>query len=112
MTMSYPGRVIKLGETDARIVKAVKTALNRALVIQRRPEERLDVTNPHFGPRTKQAVQLFQAQYLDAEGRPLKMDGEIGSITWAALFGADSVPLVERSDDALLARALDIAAGE
>lgn len=112
MPMPYPGRVIKLGERDARVVKAVKTALNRALVLSRRPGERLDPDNPHFGPKTKQAVKLFQAQHVDAEGRPLKMDGEIGSITWAVLFGADSVPAIDRSDDALLARALDIAAGE
>lgn len=112
MSMPYPGRVIKLGETDARIVKAVKAALNRALVIQRRPDERLDPDNPHFGPRTRQAVKLFQAQHVDAEGRPLKMDGEVGSITWAVLFGADSVPAADRSDDVLLARTLAIAAAE
>ena len=112
MSTPYPGRVIKLGETDARIVKAVKAALNRVLVIQRRPDERLDPDNPHFGPRTRQAVKLFQAQHVDAEGRPLKMDGEIGSITWAALFGADSVPVAQHSDDVLLARVLAIAAGE
>jgi hypothetical protein len=29
----------------------------------------------------KQAVKLFQARNVDAEGRPLKQDGEIGALT-------------------------------
>ena len=32
--MKYPGRVIKAGEADARIVKALKTALNQALALK------------------------------------------------------------------------------
>lgn len=112
MAMKYPGRVIKLGEQDARIVRAVKIALNRALAVQRRPELRLDPENPRFGPSTKQAVQLFQARHVDAEGRPLKVDGQIGSITWAVLFGPETVPAAPQATDPLLARVLEIAAGE
>ena len=112
MSMHYPGRAIKLGEKDARIVKAVKTALNRALAVQRRPDLRLNPDNPNFGPTTKQAVQLFQARHVDSEGQPLKTDGVIGAITWAVLFGADTVAEVQRANDPLLARALAIAAGE
>jgi hypothetical protein len=110
--MPYPGRLIKLGERDASIVKAVKTALNKAMADQRQPEFRLDPDNPNFGPTTKQAVKLFQARHVDAEGRPLKVDGEIGSITWAVLFGPESVPAADTTDDPLLAQVLAIAAGE
>lgn len=109
--MRYPGRLIKIGERDARIVKAVKTALNRALTLAR-SDLRLDPDNPNFGSTTKRAVMLFQARHVDVEGRPLKIDGEIGSITWGALFGDQKVPSVEGTDDPLLARVLRIAAGE
>jgi hypothetical protein len=39
----------------------------------------------------KQTVKLFQARKVDSEGRPLKQDGEIGSLTWAALFGEETL---------------------
>lgn len=109
--MKYPGHVIKLGEGDARIVKAVKTALNRALA-QQRSTLRLDPDNASFGPTTKRAVMLFQARHVDALGRPLKIDGELGAITWAVLFGAEKVPAVEKAADPLLAKVLEVAAAE
>ena len=34
----------------------------------------------------KQTIKLFQARHVDADGRPLKQDGEVGSITWEVLF--------------------------
>lgn len=110
--MQYPGRVIKAGETDARIVRALKLALNRALAVQRRSELKLDPENASFGPKMTQAVKLFQARHVDAEGRPLKIDGEVASITWAALFGADTVPEAQRARDPFLASVLQIAAAE
>jgi hypothetical protein len=112
MPTTYPGRLIRRGERDPRIVKAVKTALNRALALGRLPDLRLDPDNPVFGPATERAVQLFQARHVDAQGRPLKVDGEIGAITWAVLFGEPSVPAASGSPDVLLARVLAIAAGE
>lgn len=109
--MQYPGRVIKMGETDAAVVKALKTALNRALVLKGVDAVPLDPANPRFGPQMKQAVQLFQARNVDpATGAPLKPDGEVGSITWAALFGAERVPSVTQAPSNLLAKALAIAA--
>lgn len=112
MPMKYPERIIKVGETDARIVKALKTQLNRALAITRNTELKLDVNDPNFGPKMKQAVQLFQARNVDSEGRPLKTDGEVGSLTWAALFGVDTVPSSDSSDQPFLARVLQVAAAE
>jgi hypothetical protein len=108
--MRYPGRLIKVGETDARIVKALKRALNRALA--REAALLLDENNANFGPRMKQVVKLFQARHVDADGRPLKQDGEVGSITWAVLFGPGSVPRPASPADPFLARVLQLGAGE
>jgi hypothetical protein len=108
--MRYPGRLIKMGETDARIVKALKQALNRALAHE--AALLLDENNTNFGPRMKQVIKLFQARHVDADGRPLKQDGEVGSITWAVLFGPGSVPRPAQVADPFLARVLRLAAGE
>jgi hypothetical protein len=110
--MRYPGHVVKLGEPDARIVRAVKTQLNRMLAVQRIAALKLDLADPNFGPKTKQAVQRFQASHVDTEGHPLKIDGELGSITWASLFGRDSVVSSDAASDSFLTRVLKIAAGE
>lgn len=110
--MKYPGRIIKIGEFDGRIVKAVKAALNKKLVLRGDDALRLDPLNPRFGPRMKQAVQLFQARHIDDRGQPLKTDGEIGAITWAALFGREEVPAADASTDAFLRRVLEVAAAE
>ena len=60
--MDFPGRIIKQGETDARIVKALKQQLNKALALRGAGEgfQPLDPANPNFGPSTKQAVRLFR----------------------------------------------------
>jgi len=105
--MDYPGRVIKLGETDPSVVKALKTALNQALVLQGSEAIELDAANPSFGPRMKQAVKLFQARHVDDQGQPLKMDGEVGALTWAALFGGGHVPIAASVGDSFLGAVLD-----
>lgn len=110
--MQYPGRVIKLGETDARIVKALKTQLNRVLVLQRGEAIKLDADAPIFDASMQSAVKLFQSRSADSQGNPLKVDGAIGAITWGALFGEEKVPTFTASGDALLTRVLQIAAGE
>jgi hypothetical protein len=112
--MDFPGRIIKQGETDARIVKALKQQLNKALALRGAGEgfQPLDPNNPSFGPSTKQAVRLFQARHVDIEGRPLKTDGEVGSITWSVLFGLNAVPAASSSADPLLALTLRIAGAE
>jgi CHAP domain len=104
--MKYPGRVIKSGETDARVVKALKTALNQALALRGAEAIVLDADNPLFGPRMKQAVKLFQARNVDNQLQPLKVDGEVGSLTWEALFGTERVPQVEVKAKGLAAQVL------
>jgi hypothetical protein len=110
--MKYPGWVIKQGERDARIVKALKTALNKALVLRGDEALQLDPDNPHFGPSMKQAVKLFQARHLDDQGQALKIDGEVGSLTWSALFGAHRVPQIEVVRDPYMAAVLGQAASQ
>ena len=109
--MKYPGRIIKAGETDAAIVRALKKQLNEALVINS-AAQRLDPNDPTFGPRMTKAVKLFQTRHVDVEGRVLKQDGQVGSLTWSALFGAAAVPGSNASLDALLGRVLQLASRE
>lgn len=110
--MEYPGRPIKTGEQDADIVRVLKQQLNIALAIENDPELRLNPDDPAFGPKMKRVVKLFQARHVDHEGRPLKQDGEIGPLTWAALFGVEAVPASTAPRSALLAKVLAIAAAE
>ncbi len=62
-----------------------------------------------FGPKMAAAVKLFQAQHVDGNGNPLKPDGKVGPLTWAALFGGEAVPTEGRAAspflEAVLARA-------
>ena len=97
--MKYPGRLIKEGEQDRAIVRAIQTRLNE---LGCGP---LDAKGD-FGPRTKASLKLFQARNVDAEGRPLRQDGQVGSLTWAALFGPDTVPVASEVASPLLAAVL------
>jgi CHAP domain len=110
--MQYPGRIIKTGERDPEIIRALKTQLNQALGTQDDPALRLDPDEPDFGPKMAQAVRLFQARHVDVHGQPLKQDGEVGSLTWSALFGTETVPLRDQAGDQFLSRVLRTAAGE
>lgn len=49
---------------------------------------------------------------MDAAGRPLKQDGEIGSLTWAALFGSESVQVYDTAVAPFLTQVLRVAAAE
>jgi len=104
--MNYPGRNIRKGEQDAQIVRALKEQLNLMLSIGDDPSLRLDPDNPSFGDKMVRTVKLFQARHVDAEGRPLKQDGQIGSLTWAALFGPDSVVSSDKAPNEYLSSVL------
>jgi len=84
--MQYPGRVIKLGDTDPIIVTEIQNQLNA------RGCGPLDPIGT-FGPKTNASVKLFQARNVDLEGNTLKVDGKVGPLTWGALFGNDTVPV-------------------
>lgn len=103
-SLPYPGRVIKKKERDKNIVLAVQRRLNESGV---GPIDE----DGDFGNGTESAVKLFQMRFADQDGVPLKVDGQIGPITWGMLFGMQSVPVVIDPDMAhpLLAKALAFA---
>jgi hypothetical protein len=108
--MNYPGHIVTVGEPDAEIVRAIKQRLNESLGVADDSPLRMDPNNGTFGPKMKRAVQLFQARNVDSTGQPLKQDGEVGSVTWGALFGADTVATRTETASPLLDVALRIAA--
>ena len=84
----YPGRIIKAGEQDKTVVETLQTRLNEIGC-------GLIEVDGDFRKETKAAVRLFQTRFTDTTGAPLKIDGEIGPIGWAVLFGTGSVPSSE-----------------
>jgi hypothetical protein len=100
--MNYPNRIIKSGETNKTIVKAVQKRLNE---IGFGPLEVIGI----FGPKTINAVKLFQATHRDQNGNPLQVDGVLGSVSWASLFDHATIQVVEDTTNKLLGEALKIA---
>jgi len=98
----FPGRIVRKGDGDRRTVRALQRRLND---VGCGPV----VVDGEFGDQTLGAVKLFQTRFPDVDGVPLVVDGKVGPITWAALFGAASVPNTLATADPLLARVLHIA---
>ena len=98
----FPGRVIKKGDQDETTVRRIQRRLNARGCGPIDPDG-------VFGVETERAVKLFQARFPDVDGQPLVVDGKIGSITWAALFGEESVPATDTAPSPLLAKAITIA---
>ncbi len=65
-----------------------------------------------FGADTMEAVELFQVRTMDAHGQPLTVDGRVGPMSWAALFGEAAVPLVADPPTPLVAAVLGVARKE
>lgn len=101
----FPGKIVKLGHKDKDTVLAVQRRLNE---VGCGP---LDETGD-FEKKTDGAVRLFQARSTDTDGIPLKIDGEIGSLTWAALFGAESVTIRHDTSSDLLTEVLAFAVSQ
>ena len=95
----YPGRLVKRGESDPHVVQALQRRLN-ALGCGPLAE------SGRFGADTLSAVKRFQARFPDIDGQPLKVDGIVGSLTWAALFGAPAPPPVPPASLATAALAI------
>lgn len=109
--MKYPGHIIHEGEQDKGIVVAIQERLiavgcGVTDVNQDGKFEKLQADG-EFGPQTTEAVATFQAKFDDLQGRRLIVDGEVGSNTWGALFGKESVPTIEKADSELLGRVLE-----
>jgi hypothetical protein len=101
--LPFPGKVVKLGHRNKETVQAVQRRLNE---MGCGPIEE----NGEFGNPTLNAVMLFQARFTDTDGLPLVVDGEIGPLTWAALFGPQSVTVRNETSSVLLTAVLDFAA--
>jgi hypothetical protein len=101
--LPYPGKVVKLGHKDKDTVLAVEHRLNE---VGSGPLEE----DGEFDRDTLNAVKLFQARSTDTSSLPLQVDGEIGPITWAALFGPQSVPIRNGTSSPLLTAVLEFAA--
>jgi hypothetical protein len=101
----YPGRLIKRGEKDKVIVTAVQHRLNESGC---GPIDE----DGDFGKNTESAVKLFQARFGDDEGQPLRVDGMVGSLTWAQLFGERAIlpPVKPPTVPPLLGKVLEFAA--
>jgi hypothetical protein len=97
--------VIGTGSTDQTAIRAIQTRLNQ---LGCGPVE----VDGVFGVDTAEAVELFQARSVDKFGVPLKQDGQVGPMSWAALFGEQTVPVVTRAPSALLAKVLEFASSE
>lgn len=100
--MNYPNRIIKVGESDTAIVKAIQKKLIELNIggLQGTGE---------YGIKTKNAVKLFQAMHVDQMGNPLEVDGNVGSLTWAALFGTDTITVTDTAPNTLLTEVIKIA---
>jgi hypothetical protein len=100
--MNYPNRIIKEGEKDSAIVTAIQNRL-----------QELGLGNLKgtgvFGPKTTSAVKQFQATHHDQHGNPLEMDGKLGSITWEALFGPNTVSTSAEAPSELLKHTISVA---
>lgn len=79
---AYPGRVIKKGERDKKVVRQIQARLNVIYAgrIPTNGNKALQVDGD-FGKKTHDAVDHFQ--HL----KGLLADGEVGKNTWKALFG-------------------------
>jgi peptidoglycan hydrolase-like protein with peptidoglycan-binding domain len=100
----FPGHSVRAGEKNATLVREIQRALAG------RGCGPLALSGS-FDAATAAAVRLFQARFTDVHGLPLKVDGIVGPVTWAALF-PDAAPPPVPAPSPLAAAALDAARGE
>jgi peptidoglycan hydrolase-like protein with peptidoglycan-binding domain len=81
----FPGRIVKTGDSGD-VVEQIQHRLNEVGCGPIPEDGNFDKD------KTERAVKLFQSRFPDVTGSPLKIDGQVGSVTWGALFGAETVP--------------------
>ena len=99
----FPGRIVKVGDSDKETVTIIQHRLN---AVGCGP---IDEDGIFDKARTEKAVKLFQARFPDVTGMPLVIDGQVGSLTWGALFGASTVPFNSVPPSALTKAAIEFA---
>lgn len=67
------------GDGSALIIKQIAARLKELGYVPTSPAGIFDAS-------FKSLVMVFQAQHVDSLGRPLKIDGDVGPITWGTLF--------------------------
>jgi hypothetical protein len=102
--LPFPGRIIKAGDADSDIVERIQHRLNE---VGCGPVEETGIFDTET---TKRAVKLFQARFPDANGLPLRIDGEVGPLTWSAMFGTSAVPSNSSAPSELVKGAIEFAA--
>lgn len=103
--MKYPKRIIKEGESNTTIVKTIQKKLIELNIGD------LQGTGV-YAAKTKNAVKLFQATHTDQYGNPLEIDGNVGSLTWAALFGTGDMIVADTASGSLLTEVLKSAVSQ
>jgi hypothetical protein len=84
--MLYPGHVISIDATGVEVA-AIAGRLAALGYADAKGLTRYDKPMAAI-------VRLFQSQHVDAQNRPLKIDGKVGPLTWGALFGAAAESVV------------------
>jgi hypothetical protein len=103
--MNYPGHVIKRGSAENSIVTIIQQKLNE------KGCGPISV-NGSFDADTENALKLFQARFTDQRNNPLKVDGIIGPVTWATMFGSMTVLPVINAPNILLTTVLNVASSQ
>lgn len=103
---SYPGKVLRVGTKDRSAVRAVQRRLNQ---VGCGPIP----ANGIYDDVTRATVGYYQARAVDSQEQPLKIDGVVGPLTWAALFGSRTLPSITGSPvSKLLGTCLNVAASQ
>lgn len=104
--LDYPGYALKAGVKAPSTIRAVQQRLNQ---VGCGPI----AVSGIFARETQEAVRLLQARSVDGQGQSLKIDGVIGPLTWAALFGAHRVPSIANTPiSALMKATLSVASSQ
>ncbi|MDD5199089.1 MAG: peptidoglycan-binding protein [Terrimicrobiaceae bacterium] len=113
--LAYPNHLIRLDSADTAAVRLIQQRLRNLGYTERTDAGAVVPLNVDggFGSNTADAVELFQMRHTTLNGDPLEVDGIVGSETWGALFGRDTVHASPAApDEPLLAKVLEVAAGE
>ena len=102
---AFPGVALHTIRPPSDVIRSVQRRLTERGCGPLTESARLDAT-------TIASVKLFQARYPDVTGQPLVVDGVVGPITWAALFGDVEPARVMTAAASLATDALDFALAE
>lgn len=96
-SFDYPGRIIRSGERDARLVNDIQARLRELL-------DETAFTPDQYDDLLTAAVCEFQAAQPERDGAIFTVDGDVGPKTWAALFAPDARSLKGAQQGITLAR--------